>query len=79
MPSVHDGGSLAGNEPAKVSSISASVITSPDETGCGGKVSASFIQSLVLRSRSAFAITETELKLIAAPAMIGLSNKPKNG
>ena len=33
----------------------------------------------VLRSRSAFAITETELKLIAAPAIIGLSSRPKNG
>ena len=33
----------------------------------------------VLRSRSAFAITETELKLIAAPAIIGLRSSPKNG
>jgi hypothetical protein len=32
-----------------------------------------------LRSRSALAITETELKLIAAPAIIGLRSKPKNG
>ena len=31
------------------------------------------------RSRSAFAITETELKLIAAPAIIGLRRTPKNG
>ncbi len=30
-------------------------------------------------SRSAFTITETELKLIAAPAIIGLSRMPKNG
>jgi hypothetical protein len=30
-------------------------------------------------SRNAFAITETELKLIAAPAMIGLRSNPKNG
>ncbi len=29
--------------------------------------------------RSAFAITETELRLIAAPAMIGLSRIPKKG
>ena len=29
--------------------------------------------------RRAFAITETELKLIAAAAKIGLSNIPKNG
>jgi hypothetical protein len=32
-----------------------------------------------LRSRNALAITETELKLIAAPAIIGLSSSPKNG
>ena len=31
------------------------------------------------RSRSALAITETELKLIAAPAIIGLRRTPKNG
>ena len=30
-------------------------------------------------SEHAFAITETELKLIAAPAIIGLSRSPKNG
>ena len=30
-------------------------------------------------SLSAFVITDTELKLIAAAAMIGESNKPKNG
>src|SRR4029079_4543321 len=33
----------------------------------------------ILRRRRALAITETELKLIAAAAIIGLSNKPKNG
>lgn len=32
-----------------------------------------------LRSRNALAITETELKLIAAPAIIGLNSSPKNG
>lgn len=31
------------------------------------------------RNRSALPITETELKLIAAAAIIGLSNSPKNG
>jgi hypothetical protein len=31
------------------------------------------------RSRKALLMTETELRLIAAPAMIGLSSKPKNG
>src|ERR1043166_8656982 len=31
------------------------------------------------RKRSALPITETELKLIAAPAIIGLRSRPKNG
>ena len=35
--------------------------------------------NLIDRSRSAFAITVTELKLIAAPAIIGLRRTPKNG
>jgi len=30
-------------------------------------------------SRNAFPITDTELKLIAAPAITGLRSKPKNG
>ena len=34
---------------------------------------------LSLRKRSALAMTDTELKLIATPAMTGLSNNPKNG
>jgi integrase len=37
------------------------------------------VHSVTFRSRKAFAMTETELRLIAAPAMIGLSSKPKNG
>ena len=35
--------------------------------------------SFIRRSRSAFAITETELKLIAAPAIIGLRRIPNSG
>ena len=35
--------------------------------------------SFTFLSRSAFAITDTELKLIAAAAIIGLSSRPKNG
>ncbi len=35
--------------------------------------------SLTFRSRRALLMTETELRLIAAPAMIGLSSQPKNG
>ena len=35
--------------------------------------------SLIDRSRSALAITETELKLIAAPAIIGLRRMPNSG
>ena len=36
-------------------------------------------QSLTFRNRKALLMTETELRLIAAPAKIGLSSKPKNG
>ncbi len=32
-----------------------------------------------LRSRSALLMTDTELKLIAAAAIIGLSNRPNTG
>ena len=35
--------------------------------------------NFTFRSRKALLMTETELRLIAAPAMIGLSSKPKNG
>jgi hypothetical protein len=34
---------------------------------------------LIVRKRNALAITDTELKLIAAPAIIGLRRTPKNG
>jgi hypothetical protein len=33
----------------------------------------------IFRNRSEFAITDTELKLIAAAAIIGLSKTPKKG
>lgn len=36
-------------------------------------------QSGALRSRNAFAITDTELRLMAALAIIGDSSTPKNG
>jgi hypothetical protein len=35
--------------------------------------------SFIFRNRKALAMTETELRLIAAPAMIGLRSTPKNG
>ena len=35
--------------------------------------------SFTVRNRSALAITETELKLIAAPAIIGLRRMPNSG
>lgn len=35
--------------------------------------------SLTFRKRKALLMTETELRLIAAPAIIGLSNQPKKG
>jgi len=37
------------------------------------------IYSFAARSRSAFAMTETELRFIEAPAIIGLRSQPKNG
>jgi hypothetical protein len=37
------------------------------------------LYNLIRRSRNAFATTETELKLIAAAAMMGLRRIPKNG
>ncbi len=37
------------------------------------------VQIFAVRSRSELAITETELKLIAAAAMVGLRTKPKTG
>ena len=37
------------------------------------------LQSFVRRSRSALLITETELKVMAALAIIGLSSNPTNG
>lgn len=36
-------------------------------------------QSAAERRRRAFVMTETELKVIAAAAIIGLKSKPKNG
>jgi len=35
--------------------------------------------SFTLRRRSALPMTETELKLIATPAMMGLKSTPQNG
>lgn len=37
------------------------------------------VHSLAFRKRNALPITETELKLMAAPAMMGLRSTPKNG
>ena len=37
------------------------------------------VHNFAFRNRSALPMTETELRLMAAPAMMGLSSKPKNG
>jgi hypothetical protein len=37
------------------------------------------VYNFTVRNRKALLMTETELRLIAAPAMIGLSSKPQNG
>jgi hypothetical protein len=55
--------------PADVSGFQSSVLSV--HCACG--------YSRVERKRSALQITETELKLIAAPAIIGLRRSPKNG
>jgi hypothetical protein len=44
-----------------------------------GREAAERNYTLTPRSLNAFAITDTELKLIAAAAIIGLSRTPKNG
>ena len=40
---------------------------------------AAIIHNLTFLNRNAFTITDTELSVIAALAMIGLSSRPKNG
>lgn len=47
--------------------------------GNGRPQTAGLSQSATLRRRRALAITETELKLMAALASIGLSSQPRNG
>src|SRR6266446_4238369 len=44
-----------------------------------GMTNSSGIYSFTFRKRSEFVITETELRLIAAAAKIGLSSSPKTG
>jgi len=44
-----------------------------------GMIATRVDHSLIRRNRSAFAITETELNVMAALAMIGLNRSPKNG
>ena len=60
----------------------------PTSAQCGGKPSLlnaigghppRFGSILAERRRNALATTDRELKLIAAPAMIGLRSTPKNG
>jgi hypothetical protein len=45
----------------------------------GGHAKLTSTYNFTLRNRSALLTTESELKLIAAPAIIGLSNKPITG
>jgi hypothetical protein len=57
-------------------------VDTPAASGSGRIIVArrmSLAHSFTLRSLRAFAMTETELKLMAAPAMMGLSSTPKNG
>jgi len=50
-------------------------VTGQSESSCRGGVA----YSSILRSRSALAMTETELKVMAALAIIGLSSSPVAG
>ena len=43
------------------------------------RLPSAYSQSFTARNRSAFVITETELKLMAAAAIMGFKSKPKNG
>jgi hypothetical protein len=51
----------------------------PFAPSCGQLVSSVSHPNLARRNRNAFAITDTELKLIAAAASMGLSNRPNAG
>jgi hypothetical protein len=55
--------------------LSGSQLWLPTATVASDEASHSFVR---LR-RNALVITDTELRLIAAPAITGLSSKPKNG
>ena len=55
------------------------LVLDPHSDACDERPIRRAIHSFVARSLSAFVITETELKLIAAAAIMGLSNNPKNG
>jgi hypothetical protein len=48
-------------------------------TGCCAPLEDRPDYSFTPRNRNALAITDTELKLIAALAIFGLNNHPKNG
>jgi len=70
----------------KIVSVSArltSIPTSPPSRGrlasIRGTMSHSIVQNFKRCNRNEFAITETELKLMAAAAIIGLSSSPKKG
>jgi hypothetical protein len=46
---------------------------------CVHRIASSHVYSFCVRKRSAFAITDSELKDIASAAIIGLSNSPNAG
>lgn len=54
-------------------------VTRPCRNGYARFTLSTLTYSSRLRSRRALVMTETELKLMAAAANIGLSSKPKNG
>ena len=73
---------VAGMNSMKLARIDCSRKGKKDEMGGASFLSVFMFRtnhSLTFRSRKALLMTDTELRLIAAPAMIGLSSTPKNG
>jgi hypothetical protein len=69
--------------PQRITTISeiqdSQMMPPPNPKPCPSKMTITSRYSSVRRSRNALPMTDTELKLIAAAAIIGDSSKPKNG
>ena len=65
--------------PHRTNTVAAKAIASQGHNQAHLFMATPFCYSFTRFSLTAFSITDTELKLIAAAAMIGESSKPKNG